>query len=99
MKNVPGKYSRKIQLGEGMQNTTVYWEKRDEKRAEEEGTDSSLKSEETINEELHAYLSQSLYPLESTKQEVYYQEVAQKLSISIWCSALEGQGRVFAASK
>ena len=44
MKNVPGKYSRKIQLGEGMQNSTVYWEKRDEKCAEEEGTDSSLKS-------------------------------------------------------
>ena len=44
MKNVAGKYSRKIQLGEGMQNSTVYWEKRDEKRAEEEGTGSSLKS-------------------------------------------------------
>ena len=37
--------------------------------AEEEDTDFSQKFEETINDELHAYLSQSLYPLESTKEE------------------------------
>ena len=67
--------------------------------AEEEDTDSSQKSEETINEEVHA-LSQSLYPLESTKQEkCIIRKKSKNFQFSIWCSALQGQGRIFAAGK
>ena len=67
--------------------------------AEEEDTDSSQKSEETTNEELHAYLSRCLYPLESIKQEKCIIRKRSKNFLSIWCSALQGQGRVFAAGK
>ena len=63
--------SRKIHLG-----YSFYWEKRDEKCtkenenvAEEEDTDIRRNLRRPSMRSYTAYISQSLYPLESTKQE------------------------------